>query len=130
MRNLWTSHVRTVVAMLLATMLLLACGDRGAEPQFTLVGEEQSLRGTVVNTELTHCAPVPDKPGTCAGRMVVEPEGAGEAGRVALEVTRDITLTEGDQPVFLPQLQGQIVSATYRDSEEGPKVATSVVAGR
>lgn len=130
MRKLWMNPVRPVVGMFLVTVPLLACGDRGAEPQFTLVGEEQSLSGTVVNTELTHCAPVPDKPGTCAGRMVVEPEGAGEAGRVALEVTRDITLTEGDQPVFLQQLQGRAVSATYRDSEEGPKVATSVMAGR
>jgi hypothetical protein len=128
MRNNRVKSTRPVLVALLAAAPLLGCGDGAAEERFTVVGEEQTVLGTVVDTKLTLCGAAPDKPGTCAGTMVVQPEGAGEAGRIALEVTRDISLKKGDQAVFLPQLNGSVVRATYRTAETGENVATSVVA--
>lgn len=119
---------RPVLTALVAALPLMGCGGDEPGKRFTLTGEEKQVRGMVVNTELTLCGTVADKPGTCEGTMVVEPQGAGEAGRIALEVTRDVALKKEGQTVFLPQLQGSEVAATYRASEEGPQVATSVVA--
>jgi hypothetical protein len=117
-----------VLVALIAGSALLGCGGRESGREDALIGEEQKVQGTVVKAELTHCGPVPDKPGTCEGTIVVEPEGGGEATRVALEVTRDVALKKGDQTVFLQQLQGSRVSATYRATEAGSNMATSVVA--
>lgn len=121
---------RPVLMALVAALPLLGCG--GGEPgqRFTLVGEEQEVRGTVVDTELTLCGPVPDKPGTCEGTMVLEPEGAGAAGRITIQITRDVALRKGEQAVFLPALQASQATVTYSVSVEGKNVATSVVAAK
>ena len=124
MRNL--KIARPALLALVAVFPLMGCGSDEPGQRFTLVGEEKEVRGTVVDTELTLCGPVDGKPGTCEGTMVVEPEGQGEAGRIALQVTRDVALNKDGQTVFLPQLQGSQVAASYRASEEGPQVATSV----
>jgi len=108
--------------------LLSGCGKADkSTARFTPVGEEQEVRGTVTDAKLTVCGAIPDKPGTCEGTLVVEPPGAGAAGRVAVEVTRDVSLQRDGQAVFLPQLRGSQVIVKYRASEEGPRVATSVV---
>ncbi len=96
--------------------------------RFTPIGEEREIRGTVADTKLTVCGPSPDKPGTCEGTLVVEPPGSGAAGRVPVEVTRDVVLKKGGQSVFLPQLRDSQVTVKYRASKEGPNVATSVSA--
>jgi hypothetical protein len=130
MRNHWVKRARPVLVALLAAAPLLGCGGGGEEGgrQFALAGEEQEIQGTVVGTELTLCGPTPDKPGTCEGHLLVEREGATGAEPVQIEVTRDVVLEKGGQPVFLPQLNGSVVRATYRTAETGEKVATSVTA--
>jgi hypothetical protein len=115
------------LAAVLSTLLLAGCGQ-GGDKTFTFVGDEQSVSGRVVKTELTLCGPTPDQPGTCAGTLVLIPDGGSEAESITLEVTRAVALKQGGQTVFLPQLEGSQVNATYRATQEGPKVATSVVA--
>ena len=112
----------------LAAVPLLGWGNAETGRAFTMVGEEQEIRGMVADAKLTLCAPTPDKPGTCEGTLVVEPEGGGLAGQVAVEVTRDVPLMKDGQVVFLPQLRGSQVIIRYRATEEGPSVATSVSA--
>jgi hypothetical protein len=128
MRNHWVKRARPVLVALLAAAPLLGCGGGGEEGgrQFALAGEEQEIQGTVVGAKLTSCGPVPDQPGTCEGHLLVQSEGAPEP--VQLEVTRDVVLRKGDKAVFLPQLNGSVVRATYRTAETGEKVATSVTA--
>jgi hypothetical protein len=116
-----------IFALLLAAFALSACaGGEGGREEFVLVGEEREIQGTVVDTKLTLCAPTPEKPGTCEGYLLVE--GEGGADPVRLEITRDVALKKGEQKVFLPQLQGNVIRATYRAAETGENVATSVVA--
>jgi hypothetical protein len=117
----------TAVAAALSMLLLTGCGQ-GGDKTFTFVGDEQRVSGKVVKTELTLCAPTPDQPGTCAGTLVLVPTGGSEAESVTLEVTRAVALKQGGETVFLPQLEGSQVNATYLATQEGPKVATSVVA--
>lgn len=118
-----------VMAATLMTFPLLGCGDsEGSAQAFTMVGEEREVRGTVADAKLTLCEPTPDKAGTCEGTLVVEPEGGGAAGRLTVQVTRDVALRKGGQAVFLPQLQGSRVTVRYRATKEGPSVATSVAA--
>ena len=81
----------------------------------------------MADAKLTACGPVSDKPGTCEGTLVVEPPGAGPAGRKPVEVTRDVALKKDGQAVFLPQLRGSQVIVTYRATKEGADVATSIV---
>lgn len=113
-----------------AAAAALGCG--GAQPEQTVTpgGNEQVVRGTVVDTQLTACGRVEGKPGPCEGTMVVQPAGSTEADRVTLQVTRDATLKRGDEEVFLPSLQGSVIEAKYVPSKEGGKLATSVVANR
>lgn len=128
MRKNWMKNLRSVLVAVLATASVLGCGRRESEGRFTAVGEAQTIRGTVVDTELTLCAPVEGKPGTCEGTMVLEPAGGGEADRITLEITRDVALKKEGRTVLLPQLQGSVVDARYVATREGPKLATSVVA--
>lgn len=115
------------VSMLLALVVLAACGGADVQREFTFVGEEREVHGTVVDTELIACSTVPDQPGTCEGSMVLETAGKEEeAGPLTLEVTRDVVLTIGDEQTFLPSLQGRSVTARYFDTEEGDRVVTSV----
>ncbi|TNB81440.1 hypothetical protein FHJ31_18020 [Pseudomonas sp. Fig-3] len=113
-------------AALLATLTLAGC-DAEPEQQFTLVGDEQAISGTVMETEMTLCGPSPEHPGVCAGTLALRPADGGEAERITLEITRAVPLKQGEHLVMLSQLEGNQVKATYRASEEGPKVATSVV---
>jgi hypothetical protein len=115
------------VAALLAMLLLTGC-SQGGDKAFTFVGDEQRVSGRVVKTELTLCGPAPDQPGTCAGTLILVPDGGSEAESITLEVTRAVALKQGGQTVFLTQLEGSQVNATYLATQEGPKVATSVVA--
>lgn len=111
-----------------AALSLIACSKADeSTTRFTPVGAEQEVRGIVTDAKLTVCAPAAGKPGTCEGTLVVEPPGAGTAGRIPVEVTRDVLLTKSGQPVFLPQLRGGQVIVKYRATKEGPSVATSVV---
>jgi hypothetical protein len=111
-----------------ATLPLIGCGKADESgTRFTPTGAEQEVRGTVTDAKLTVCAPAADNVGTCEGTLVVEPPGAGAAGRIPVEVTRDVLLTKGGQAVFLPQLRGGQVVVKYRATKEGPSVATSVV---
>ena len=120
---------RAILLAAVAVIALPGCGktDESAT-RFTPVGEEREVRGTVTDTKLTVCGPTPDKPGTCEGTLVVEPPGAGAAGRIALEVTRGVSLKKDGQAVLLPQLRGSQVIVKYRATKEGPSVATSVAA--
>lgn len=127
MRKNWMKNLRSVLVAVLATAPLLGCGRGESEGRFTAVGEAQTVRGTVVDTELTLCAPVEGKPGTCEGTMVLEPAGGGEADRITLEITRDVALKKGDQTMLLPQLQGSVVDASYVATQEGPKLGISIV---
>ena len=131
MRAVMVRSVRPVVVVVvaaLAALPLLGCNDADESARFTMVGEEREIRGTVTEAKLTLCAPTPDKPGTCEGTLVVELQSEGEAGRMAVEITRDVPLKKDGQAVFLPQLQGGQVIIQYRATEEGPSVATSVSA--
>ena len=110
-----------------AALSLIGCSKDESTARFTPVGAEQEVRGTVTDAKLTVCAPAAGKPGSCEGTLVVEPPGAGAAGRIPVEVTRDVLLTKGGQAVFLPQLRGGQVVVKYRATKEGPSVATSVV---
>lgn len=123
-------NVGYVVAAVVAAVAVFGCGGAEREQSFTAVGNEQTVRGTVVNTELTACGRVEGKPGTCEGTMVVQPAGSSEADRVVLQVTRDVTLKKGDEAVLLPSLQGSVVDARYVATKEGSRLATSVVATR
>ena len=100
-----------------------------AATRFTPVGEVREVHGTVVEAKLTLCRPEPGKPGACEGTLLVEPAGAGSAGRVQVEVTRDVVLKKNGESVLLPQLRDTQVVVKYRASKEGPNVATSVVGG-
>lgn len=128
MRKNWVRRARPILVAILAAAPLLGCGGGGGGEgrQFALTGEEQEIQGKVVGTELTLCAAAADKPGTCEGHLLVQSEGATEP--VQIEVTRDVVLKKGDKVVFLPQLDGSEVRATYRAAETGEKVATSVAA--
>lgn len=111
-----------------AAVSLSGCGkSEESKARFTPIGAEQEVRGTVTDAKLTVCAPAAGKVGTCEGTLVVEPAGAGPAGRVPVEVTRDVSLTKGGQAVLLPQLRGSQVIVKYRATKEGSSVATSVV---
>lgn len=127
MRREIKDGVRPILFAAFAVFALLGCSqaDDGAA-RFTAVGEEREVRGVVTDTKLTVCGPTPEKPGTCEGMLVVEPPGSGEAGRVPVEVTRDVVLRKAGQAVFLPQLRGSEVIVKYRATEEGPSLATSV----
>lgn len=119
----------TLIGFAAATAILLSGCTKSAESgsRFTPVGEEREVRGTVADAKLTVCGPTPEKPGTCEGTLVVEPAGSGAAGRVPVEVTRDVALKKDGQAVLLPQLRGSQVIVKYRATKEGPLVATSVV---
>ena len=123
--------LRTLTPIVLAAaaaILLPGCSkseESGA--RFTPIGEEKEIQGRVSDAKLTVCGPTPEKPGTCEGTLVVETGGPG-AGRVPVEVTRDVVLKKAGQPVFLPQLRDSQVTVKYRASKEGPNVATSVAA--
>ncbi len=108
--------------------LLSGCNKSDAGTRFTPVGEEKQIQGKVVDAKLTVCGPTPEKPGTCEGTLVVEPAGAGAAGRVPIEVTHDVVLKKGGQTVFLPQLRDSQATVKYRASQEGANVATFVSA--
>ena len=128
MRNVLISSMRPVVFAALAAISLMGCSESESGQRFTMVGEEREVRGTVTDAKLTLCAPKPDQPGTCEGALTVQPTGTGEAGRIAVEVTRNVSLMKDGQPVFLPQLKGTQAIIKYRASQEGPSVATSVTA--
>jgi len=118
----------SVVLAAAAAMLLPGCSkseESGA--RFTPIGEEKEIQGRVSDTKLTVCGPTPEKPGTCEGTLVVE-TGSPGAGRVPVEVTRDVVLKKAGKPVLLPQLRDSQVTVKYRVSKEGPNVATSVAA--
>jgi hypothetical protein len=117
-----------ILLSLAAVLPLIGCGKAGeSTARFTPVGAEHEVRGTVTDAKLTVCAPAADKVGTCEGTLVIEPSGAGAAGRIPVEVTRDVLLTKGGQAVLLPQLRGGQVVVKYRATKEGPSLATSVV---
>lgn len=118
----------TLIGFAAASILLPGC-SKSEEPgaRLTPVGEEREVRGTVADAKLTVCAPTPEKPGTCEGTLVVEPPGSAAAGRVSVEVTRDVVLKKDGQAVFLPQLRASQVIVKYRATKEGPRLATSVV---
>lgn len=121
------SFVRSALFAAVAATPLLGCSESDeSAARFTLVGEEREVRGTVTDAKLTVCGTAPDKPGTCEGTLVIEPPGTGAAGRISVEVTRDVILKKDGQAVFLPQLRGNEVIVKYRASKEGPSVATSV----
>ncbi len=128
MREAMISRVLPAVFAALAAISLMGCSESESGQRFTMVGEEREVRGTVTDAKLTLCAPTPDEPGTCEGTLTVQPAGAGEAGRIAIEVTRNVRLMKDGQPVFLPQLRGTQAIIKYRASQEGPSVATSVTA--
>lgn len=124
----WNSM--TLIGFAAAVALLLPGCSKSEESsaRFTPIGEEKEIQGKVADAKLTVCGPTPDKPGTCEGTLVVEPPGSGAAGRVPVEVTRDVVLKKSGQAVFLPQLRDSQVTVKYRASKEGPNVATSVSA--
>lgn len=128
MRTARSGRIRSIAVASLMAIPLVGCGPDESARTFTMVGEEQEIRGIVTEATLTICGPAPDKPGTCEGTLVLEPQGKGEAGKFAVEVTRNVPLRKGGQAVFLPQLQGSQVIIKYRATKEGPKVATSVSA--
>lgn len=119
--------LRSAAAAALGAILLLGCSDpEGSERSATMAGEEREVRGLIADATLTACAPEQGKPGTCEGTITVEP---GEGARsVAVEVTRDVALHKDGQKVFLPQLKGSQAVVKYRATEEGPNLATSVIA--
>lgn len=123
------SSIRRFLFVAVATMPLLGCGEADSGQKFTMIGDEQEVRGMVTDAKLTLCAPTPDKAGTCEGTLVLQPLGPVGAGTISLEVTRDISLKKDGQTVFLPQLKGSQAIIKYRATKEGPSVATSVVAG-
>ncbi len=120
----------TVIGFAAAAGLLLPGCSKSEESgaRFTPIGEEKEVRGKVAEAKLTVCGTTPNKPGTCEGTLLVEPPGSGAAGRVPVEVTRDVVLKVSGQTVFLPQLRDSQVTVKYRASKEGPNVATSVLA--
>jgi len=126
-RKIGISKMRPVVFAALAAIPLMGCSESESGQRFTMVGEEREVRGTVTDAKLTLCAPTPDKPGTCEGTLTVQP-AASDAGRIVVEVTRNVKLMKDGQSVFLPQLKGAQAIIKYRASKEGPSVATSVVA--
>lgn len=128
MREVVISRMRPVVFAAVAAISLVGCRESESGQRFTMVGEEREVRGTVTEAKLTLCEPTPDRPGTCEGTLVVQPTGASEADRIAVEVTRNVRLMKDGQPVFLPQLKGTQAIIKYRASQEGPSVATSVTA--
>lgn len=127
MRRELIDVAKPILCAAFAVVALLGCSKADdSAARFTAVGEEREVRGLVTDTKLTLCAPTPEKSGTCEGTLVVEPPGSGQAGRVAVEVTRDVVLKKAGQAVFLPQLRGGQVIVKYRATKEGPSLATSV----
>lgn len=123
----FTGLLASVALAAAAAMLLAGCNKSDAA-RFTPVGEEKEIQGKVAEAKMTVCGLISGKPATCEGILVVEPAGAGAAGRVPIEVTRDVVLKKSGQTVFLPQLRASQVTIKYRASQEGPNVATSVSA--
>lgn len=127
-KQIRTGFAAAVVLVSVGSFLSACIGGEEDGRSFTLAGEDKEIQGTVVGTELTLCGPDPDKPGTCEGHLIVRSEGAAEP--MQLEVTRDVVLKKDGKPVFLPQLNGSVIRATYRTAETGENVATSVVAAQ
>lgn len=123
----FTGLLASVALAAAGTMPLAGCNKSDAA-RYTPVGEEKEIQGKVADAKLTVCEPHPDKPGSCEGTLVVEPTGSGAAGRVPIEVTRNVVLKKSGKTVFLPQLRDSQVTIKYRASKEGPSVATSVSA--
>lgn len=119
-------------SLLLALLVVPLLSCSGGEPEQSAASApsaaltEQTVTGLAVEANLTACGMVDDKPGTCEGALVLEVKDAEAAERITLEVTRDIELKKAGQSVFLPQLQGSQITATYRTLPDGTKIATSV----
>lgn len=82
---------------------------------------QQRIEGTVVSTKMTACDM---KPGGCEGMMVVDTKGA-TSGPVTIKVQKGTVLKHGDGHLFLPGIQGRVVTVTYVE-DKGEKIAKSV----
>ncbi len=123
--------LRRLSPVLLALVIAAAfsgCGEPAESgARFTPIGEEREVHGTVTDAKLTVCGMTAGKPGTCEGALTIVPSGTAAAQPVTVEVTRDVVLKQNGETVFLPQLKQSQVTARYRATQEGPKVATYVV---
>lgn len=117
-----------VLAALVAAVSLVGCnrGGEGGHSAVALNAPEQTVTGKVVDTELTACGVIEGKRGTCEGNLVMEVPGEAGTNRITLQVTRDVVLTKAGKTVFLPQLQGSTVTATYRSTPDGKNLASAV----
>lgn len=83
---------------------------------------EQRVEGRVLRTKITICEL---KPRGCAGFMVLETHHQRESDEVTIQVPLGVPIRNEDIYVYLPALDGSVVSVTYV-TERGVIIARSI----